>query len=98
MLNRNDADSLLQDRSFVEYMKADIIRRVQEVSDEEDEPIERLPERIVTYNEELDDDAESLVDKGVKVTGDGEASDESDADADADVGDVRVIVAFPLNI
>jgi activating signal cointegrator complex subunit 2 len=71
-------------------MKADIIRRAEELSDEEDEAAGKPRGRTVTFEEELDDDVESLVDKGVKVAGDGEGSDESDDEGDA--ADVSSII------
>lgn len=80
MFISDTADALLHDRSFVEQMKADIIRRAEEISSDEEvvvgNSLARRGQTPAFFEEELDDDP--LADKGVKVAGDGEASDDSD--------------------
>ncbi|KAG5643646.1 hypothetical protein DXG03_000572 [Asterophora parasitica] len=88
-----DASTVLKDRTFIEQMKADILRRAEEISDDEEE-------------EEVDGDPSSApVKKGivlafddeedvrVKVGGDGEESDESDDEAGGNDG-----AAKPQNV
>jgi hypothetical protein len=61
-------------------MKADIIRRAEELSGDE-EDVDNPPEReraVPFFQDDLED--ETLTDKGVKVAGDGEASDETDGE------------------
>jgi activating signal cointegrator complex subunit 2 len=57
---------MLQDRSFIEQMKADILRRVEEISDEDEEDQEGG----------FEDDIDGM--GGVKVVGDGEESEDDD--------------------
>lgn len=66
-------------------MKAEIMRRAQEPSDDEEEEAEydAFGEKVVRKKrlEPFDDDAWDVLDEGltsVKVAGDGEADDESD--------------------
>ncbi|THH21142.1 hypothetical protein EW146_g343 [Bondarzewia mesenterica] len=79
-----DADTVLRDRAEIELMKADILRRAEELSDSEEEeeevdayyggnaPSAKGKGLTVAFDEELDDiDA-------VKVGGDGEESGEDD--------------------
>ncbi|KAI0370601.1 hypothetical protein BV20DRAFT_1018799 [Pilatotrama ljubarskyi] len=69
-----DAQVVLQDRSFIEQMKADILRRAEEISDEEDEEAAAAGE----------DDLEDAV--VVKVR-DGDATEEEENDDGVDGAD-----------
>lgn len=60
-----DAASVLRDKSFLEDMKADILRRVEEFSDDEEDT-----EGQDGFEDELDGVG------GVKVAGDGEESED----------------------
>ncbi|KAG7448785.1 uncharacterized protein BT62DRAFT_979672 [Guyanagaster necrorhizus] len=66
---REDETAILRDRTFMEQMKADILRRAEEISDEEEDEAGTTG----VFDEE---DLESTV----KVGGDGEESDEDDAE------------------
>ncbi|KAK0449751.1 uncharacterized protein EV420DRAFT_1622043 [Desarmillaria tabescens] len=66
---REDEAAILRDRTFMEQMKADILRRAEEISDEEEED----DGTTGAFDEE---DLESTV----KVGGDGEESDDDDAE------------------
>lgn len=71
-----NADDVLQDRAFLDQMKADILRRAEELSDsdhDEDEAVD-------------DDDIDALLESGVKVVADGEGSEESEDDNEEDNG------------
>lgn len=90
----DDAHTVLEDRTFIEQMKADILRRAEEISDSEDEDEEasqrKGKDRVRAYEEELDDEG------GVRVR-DGHASEEEEEETDAeDSGgiDVRVHDAY----
>ncbi|CDO70996.1 hypothetical protein BN946_scf184830.g28 [Trametes cinnabarina] len=79
-----DTQIVLQDRSFIEEMKADILRRAEEISDDEDEEGEdggKGKGRDLAYEEDLEDA------DVVKVL-DGDPSEleggESEADGEAD--------------
>ncbi|KAI0066832.1 hypothetical protein BV25DRAFT_1987939 [Artomyces pyxidatus] len=80
-----DAATVLRDRTFIEQMKADILRRAEAVSDseEEDEPsggTGKGKAMHVAFDEELEEiDA-------VRVVGDGEGTSEEDDDDDELVG------------
>jgi activating signal cointegrator complex subunit 2 len=65
-----DEASVLRDRAAIEQMKADILRRAEAMSDDEDDGGE-------------DEDDLGFGDD-VKVIGDGEASDEGEDDSDED--------------
>jgi len=73
-------DTNLGDKTFIDQVKADILRRAAELSDSEEEEVE-IDEygkkvRIAAFEEEDDE-----LDNNVKVAGDGEAaSDDEDAD------------------
>lgn len=71
----DDSTAVLRDRTFIEQMKADILRRAEEVnySDEENEW------RDIAFEEELDG---IDVSAAVKVGGDGEESDEDDEEGE----------------
>ena len=88
-VSRDDANVMMQDKSWMIDMKAEIMRRAQEPSDDETEEAEydAYGERIVRKQrvEPFEDDAWDGLDEGlakVKVAGDGEATDESDGQED----------------
>ncbi|KAL5522498.1 hypothetical protein ACEPAG_8514 [Sanghuangporus baumii] len=73
---RGDADTVLQDRGFLDQMKADILRRAAELTDSDDEDGQDVDEL---------DDLGSVLDSGVKVVADREDIEgESDEDEDED--------------
>ena len=89
MVSRDDANVIMQDKSWMIDMKAEIMRRAQEPSDDEEEDAEYdvYGEKIVRKKrvEPFEDDAWDGLDEGltkVKVAGDGEATDESDGQED----------------
>ena len=79
-MDRQDPNIVLRDRSFIDEMKADILRRAEAMSDE-DEENENPAGVDFAYDEELE--ASGL--GGVKVAGDGD--DESGWEDDGDGGD-----------
>jgi len=88
-VSRGDADFMVQDKSWMIDMKAEIMRRAQEPSDDEEEEDEydAYGEKIVRKKRlvSFEDDAWDGLDEGltsVKVAGDGEALDESDGQED----------------
>jgi len=88
-VSRDDADLMIQDKSWMIDMKAEIIRRAQEPSDDEEEEAEydAYGKKIVRKKrlEPFEDDAWDGLDEGltsVRVAGDGEADDESDGQED----------------
>lgn len=68
----------MNDRSFIDQMKADILRRAEAISDSEEEEEEG---RVVAFEEELDDVPAGAQ---VKVAGDGEESSESDGEGEGE--------------
>ncbi|KAG6918737.1 hypothetical protein DXG01_012222 [Tephrocybe rancida] len=72
---REDASTALRDRAAIAALKADILRRAEAISDEEDE--EDQTRNALAY-----DSDEELIKVKVKVSGDGEQSDESGSDAE----------------
>ena len=82
----DDAHTLLEDRRFIEQMKADILRRAEEISDSEDEdadaqdPANHDKERgrAIAFEEELDDDNAIRVQDGGSSDGE-EGSDGEDS-------------------
>ncbi|KAF8524284.1 hypothetical protein BU17DRAFT_43029 [Hysterangium stoloniferum] len=74
------ADSLLQDRSFIEQMKADIIRRAEEIANDGDEEYEISAETSRQPRVIFEDDLDEVNNKGVRVIGDGEDSDGGESD------------------
>ncbi|KAF9450591.1 hypothetical protein P691DRAFT_725651 [Macrolepiota fuliginosa MF-IS2] len=79
---KKDIESgLLQDRSFIDQMKADILRRAEAIFEEEEEEAiipggpDAPSERLIFSPEDELEDAEALK---IKVMGDGEETDESD--------------------
>ena len=93
-VDSDDAMTVLQDRSFMDQMKTDILRRVEAPASDEEEDEEEAnifgvtsshakgkgKMREVTFDDELDDIG------SVRVAGDGEESSE-DEDDDEDEGD-----------
>jgi activating signal cointegrator complex subunit 2 len=84
VLSSDDAMTVLRDRSFMEKMKTDIMRRVEAPSDSEDEEVNifgvtRDHAKGKVREIAFDDDLEDI--SGVRVAGDGE---ESSADEDED--------------
>ena len=81
----------MRDRTFIDQMKADILRRAAELSESDEEEVE-IDEhgrkvRIAAFEEEDDDE----IGGGVKVAADGEAtSDEEEVEAPAEE------VSFPF--
>ncbi|THH11909.1 hypothetical protein EW145_g362 [Phellinidium pouzarii] len=65
---RGDVDGVLQDRTFLDQMKADILRRVEYLSESDEE------------NSVFDDDIDGALDGRVQVAGDGEDSDKDEDD------------------
>jgi activating signal cointegrator complex subunit 2 len=87
--NSQDPTTILQDRTYIEQMKADILRRVEAFSDSESdsepEAQSQAKGRTVAFEEELDDGGGGDVGGGesVKVIGDGEDSGPSDDSEDS---------------
>ncbi|KAH9852302.1 hypothetical protein C2E23DRAFT_868782 [Lenzites betulinus] len=84
--NVDDAQTVLQDRSFIEQMKADILRRAEEISDDEDEDLDggasaaqggKGKGRDVVFEDDLED-------QDVVRVRDGDATDEEDDEDDAE--------------
>jgi activating signal cointegrator complex subunit 2 len=81
-------EDILEDKAFIEEMKADILRRAEAISDDdEDEMSDSYGQAANTGNKDksklieiLDDDDAGLV-NNVRIVGDGE---ESDIDSDED--------------
>ena len=87
---RGGADSMLQDKSWMIDKKAEIMRRAQEPSDDEEEEAEydAYGEKIVRKKRPVpfEDDVWDGLDDGltkVSVAGDGEVTDESNGQEDA---------------
>ncbi|KAG6891557.1 hypothetical protein C0992_004415 [Termitomyces sp. T32_za158] len=77
---KGDASNVLKDKTFIEEMKADILRRAEAISDEEAEyTISSSQPTGIDYAFDEDEDAGV---SGIKVAGDGEESGSSDADDD----------------
>ena len=77
--------TVLRDRSFMDQMKTDILRRVEASSDSEDEGVNIFGVAVKGKVREVafDDALEDISVSGVRVAGDGE---ESSADEDEDEG------------
>ncbi|EJC98289.1 uncharacterized protein FOMMEDRAFT_114485 [Fomitiporia mediterranea MF3/22] len=75
---RGDADVVLQDRAFLDQMKADILRRAAELSDSDGEEVDAE-----------DEDLESVLDGAVKVIGDGEGSGEGSEEDEEGEGEAQ---------
>jgi activating signal cointegrator complex subunit 2 len=90
----DDSQALLGDRAYIDRMKADILRRAQEmeIEDAEDEELEAAFTATVIPSsgkgkekatEVIPGDEVELDDlRGVKIAGDGESEDESEGSAD----------------
>lgn len=74
MVDYRDTTGILRDRTFIEQMKADILRRAEEMSDEEEEY--GIPVRSHTIPQEsaLLDEDDAANTSAVRVLGDGEDS------------------------
>ncbi|KAG5724928.1 CUE domain-containing protein 3 [Termitomyces sp. T112] len=83
---KEDASHVLRDRSFIEQMKADILRRAEAISDEEEEEV--FPSSKPRGADYAFDEEEDTGPSGIKVAGDGEESNDSETDND-DVQDVE---------
>ncbi|KAJ7167340.1 hypothetical protein C8R43DRAFT_171813 [Mycena crocata] len=80
---KTDQDSVLRNRTFIEQMKADILRRAEEISDDEDE--EETHDGGKGKMKEHGDDGDLDIDAAlthIKVAGDGEESGGEDNDAE----------------
>ncbi|KAJ7266903.1 hypothetical protein B0H12DRAFT_1010510 [Mycena haematopus] len=79
-------DSVLRDRTFIEQMKADILRRAEEISDDEEDEgeIEGKSGAKGKAKEPVDDGDLDLDGAHVKVAGDGEESGGEDGDGEED--------------
>lgn len=85
---RDDASAALQDRAFIEQMKADILRRAEAMSDDEDEEDDMADGGNargvdVAFEDELDDES------GVRVRDGQPSEDEGDQETDGDDDEVR---------
>ena len=85
---RNDAGAALQDRAFIEQMKADILRRAEAMSDDEDEEDNttdggRARGVDVAFEDELDDES------GVRVHDGQSSEDEGDRETETNDDEVR---------
>ncbi|PIL23251.1 hypothetical protein GSI_14561 [Ganoderma sinense ZZ0214-1] len=86
----DDAHALLEDRRFIEQMKADILRRAEEISDSEDEDEDTVDPanddkgrgRAIAFEEELDDNDAIRVQDG----GSSDGEEESDGEDSGGVG------------
>ncbi|CAK5274697.1 unnamed protein product, partial [Mycena citricolor] len=80
-----DETNVLRDRSFIDRMKAEILRRAEEISDEEDEDEEPATQVAKGKKKEVDDGEElDSHSAQVKVGGDGEESGDEDDAQDSD--------------
>jgi len=94
LLISGDSQALLGDRTYIDQMKADILRRAQEMEIEDAEDEELAAEFSATVipssgkgkgkaTEVIPGDEVELDDlRGVKIAGDGESDDESEGSAD----------------
>ncbi|KAF7986308.1 hypothetical protein HWV62_35266 [Athelia sp. TMB] len=80
-----DEQTVLKDRTFIEQMKADILRRAELMSDSEDEEAEegagagmKEKGKTAAYEEELDETPGRVHGDGEDSAGDEESSDEED--------------------
>ncbi|KAG6886207.1 hypothetical protein C0993_010769 [Termitomyces sp. T159_Od127] len=78
---KGDASNVLRDKSFIEEMKADILRRAETVSDDEEEEDAFTSSRPTGIDYAFDEDEDAGA-SGIKVAGDGEESGSSDAGDD----------------
>ncbi|KAI1784541.1 hypothetical protein LXA43DRAFT_976651 [Ganoderma leucocontextum] len=83
----DDVRTVLEDRSFIEQMKADILRRAEEISDSEDEEEDagdvkgRGKGKAIAFEEELDEES------AIRVR-DGDSSEEEEGSDGEDSGGV----------
>lgn len=77
---RNDADDLMQDKTWLQEMKAEIMRRAEASSDEEEDVrYRREARRTIPLDDDFEDFDDSVGD--VSVAGDGEVSSSDDEEA-----------------
>ncbi|KAF8484126.1 hypothetical protein F5888DRAFT_1627023 [Russula emetica] len=76
----DDAMTVLRDRSFMEQMKTDILRRVEAPSDSENEEVNIFGGKVreVAFDDDLEDVS------SVRVAGDGEESSEDESEDERD--------------
>lgn len=104
-MHDGDRDEILRDRTFIEDMKADILRRADAVSDdEEEEDLDSFgePKPAAASNKgkgkavdtaravDLGPDDDEEDTIGLRVAGDGEDSDNSDAEEDEEPEDEQI--------
>ncbi|KAI0090405.1 hypothetical protein BDY19DRAFT_770952 [Irpex rosettiformis] len=95
---RDDAQTILQDRAYIEQMKADILRRAEEISDEEDDDDDgdgmegRGKGMVVAFEDELDDGALKVRD-GEESQDEG-SEDETDDDAKPETPETILELAY----
>lgn len=80
---RLDEAGVLRDRSFIEQMKADILRRAEEMSNSDDEANADAGQRIIAFEE--DDHAVNTI----PIVGDGEESNSGSSSEDEEGGTTR---------
>ncbi|RPD69455.1 hypothetical protein L226DRAFT_539817 [Lentinus tigrinus ALCF2SS1-7] len=77
-----NAEAVLEDRSFIEQMKADILRRAEEVSDSEDEETDpasgKGKGKAIAFEDELDDGDRVVVRDGLDSDDDEEGTEGED--------------------
>lgn len=87
MYHSQDEETVLRDRTFMEQMKADILRRAEAISDSSEDEDSSIPTgRVVAYEEELDEDGHASGGAKVKVLGDGEESGDDDDEGEEEDG------------
>ena len=82
--HRRDSEIVLGDRSFLDQMKEDILRRAAELSESEEEyELDEHGKRvqIVAFEDELEENLNA----GIRVAGDGEATSDEDSEEDIEV-------------
>ncbi|KAH7910110.1 hypothetical protein BJ138DRAFT_1153612 [Hygrophoropsis aurantiaca] len=83
---RQNEATFLKDRSYIEQMKADILRRAEAMSDDEEDEAGNSAGGL-RANADADDDTDFDAITQVKVVGDGEESDEEQQEGDGDGDD-----------
>ncbi|KAH7923091.1 hypothetical protein BV22DRAFT_1093520, partial [Leucogyrophana mollusca] len=86
---------IMRDRSYIEQMKADILRRAEAMSDDDEEgELGNVPSRF-RASADADDDSEFDTGAQVKVVGDGEESGEEQQDDQGDGDDAGEPPSLP---
>ncbi|KAF8649623.1 hypothetical protein AX16_005712 [Volvariella volvacea WC 439] len=85
-IGKKSGEDVLRDRSFIEQMKADILRRAEEISDDEDEENENSQ---AAGDDLPDDDVGALTTPRVKIAGDGEDSEKDRSDGEGEGDDAK---------